>query len=179
MSAPDYFSLLSLPRDYAIDLKKLEQAYFTLQRQFHPDRAVGKPSMEKQQAMQASVRLNDAYQTLRDPLKRAEYLLSLSGIAIGTGVNTLKPSTLLLGEILELREELSDIQSQEQLALFAQKIDTEEKACTGAITKKFSTAALNDLQDAGQLTLRLGYLVKLREEARQKRLAFSHKAARQ
>lgn len=80
MNIPDYFALFSLPRHLHINLKALETVFYAQSRKLHPDRFASKPAAEQDAALAASSRLNDAYRTLRDPIARTEYLLSLEGV---------------------------------------------------------------------------------------------------
>ena len=79
---PDYFSLFSLPQHLHLDLAALEKTFYAQSRKLHPDRFAAKPAAEQQAALAASSQLNDAYHTLRDPILRTEYLLSLQGIQL-------------------------------------------------------------------------------------------------
>jgi molecular chaperone HscB len=78
----DFFSLFSLPRKLYIDLPALEKSFYSQSRTLHPDRFAAKPQAEQDAALAASSALNDAYRTLRDPIARTEYLLSLEGIQL-------------------------------------------------------------------------------------------------
>ena len=82
MSQPDYFTLFALPRHLHLDLAALETTFYAQSRKLHPDRFASKPPEEQQAALSASSQLNDAYRTLRDPILRTEYLLSLEGIQL-------------------------------------------------------------------------------------------------
>ena len=82
MSSPDYFALFSLPQHLHIDLAALEKNFYAQSRKLHPDRFAAKPAAEQAAALSASSQLNDAYRTLRDPILRTEYLLSLQGIQL-------------------------------------------------------------------------------------------------
>jgi len=82
MSSPDYFALFSLPQHLHIDLAALEKNFYAQSRKLHPDRFAAKPAAEQAAALSASSQLNDAYRTLRDPIARTEYLLSLQGIQL-------------------------------------------------------------------------------------------------
>ena len=70
-----HFDLFHLPAQFALDASALDHAYRTVQAQVHPDRFAAAGDAQKRIAMQWATRTNEAYQTLRDPLKRATYLL--------------------------------------------------------------------------------------------------------
>jgi molecular chaperone HscB len=82
MSAPDYFSLFGLPQHLHLDLAALEKTFYARSRKLHPDRFANRPTEEQQAALAASSELNDAYRTLRSPIARTEYLLTLQGIQL-------------------------------------------------------------------------------------------------
>lgn len=82
MSAPDYFTLFSLPQHLHLDLAALEKIFYAQSRKLHPDRFASQPAEAQQAALAASSQLNDAYRTLRAPIARTEYLLSLQGIQL-------------------------------------------------------------------------------------------------
>jgi molecular chaperone HscB len=82
MASMDFFSLFSLPRYLHVDLADLEKSFYAQSRRLHPDRFASKPQSEQDAALTASSQLNDAYRTLRDPIARTEYLLSLEGIQL-------------------------------------------------------------------------------------------------
>jgi len=103
-SSSDPFALLGLPPGYAVDLAALEQAFFERSKQLHPDRVAGAPAAERVAQLARSRALNDAYQLIKKPIARAEYLLDRAGVTIGDN-ERLDPAFLM--EILELREELA------------------------------------------------------------------------
>jgi molecular chaperone HscB len=78
----DFFALFSLPRHLHLDLVALEKAFYAQSRKLHPDRFAARPQAEQDAALAASSTLNDAYRTLRNPIARTEYLLSLEGIQL-------------------------------------------------------------------------------------------------
>ena len=78
----DYFTLFALPRHLHLDLPRLEKSFYAQSRRLHPDRFAAKPAAEQEAALAASSQLNDAYRTLRDPIARTEYLMSLEGIQL-------------------------------------------------------------------------------------------------
>ncbi len=81
-TATDYFALLGLPRRYAIDLADLERRYHAASKLYHPDRHARADGATRVRNALATSELNQGYRLLRDPLKRAEHLLALEGIAV-------------------------------------------------------------------------------------------------
>src|SRR4051812_25395544 len=79
----DYFSFFGIPRQLSLDLTDLQSRFYALSQEFHPDRYARSSAAEQQYALDATALLNDGYRVLRDPLKRAEYLLSQEGFDIG------------------------------------------------------------------------------------------------
>lgn len=111
----DYFTLLGVPRQLNLSLPDLQSQFYRLSRELHPDRFVRKPKAERQQALDASSQLNDAYRTLKDPLKRTEYLLKLEGFDIGEqGSKNVPPE--LLEEVFELNMALEELRSGDESA---------------------------------------------------------------
>jgi molecular chaperone HscB len=108
-SSTDPFALLGLAPGYDVDLPALERAFFERSKELHPDRVAGAPAAERVAALSRSRALNDAYQLLRKPVSRAEYLLARAGVTIGDN-ERLDPAFLM--EILELREELAEARAR-------------------------------------------------------------------
>ena len=100
----DPFALLGLAPAYDVDPAALERAFFERSKAAHPDRVAGAPAAERVVALSRARALNDAYQLLKKPVSRAEYLLARAGVTIGDN-ERLDPTFLM--EILELREELA------------------------------------------------------------------------
>src|SRR5262245_47692216 len=103
----DYFEVFGLPRLLGIDLGALEKTFHQLSRKYHPDYFSTAPSHEKTQAVRMTALVNDTYRTLRHPVRRVEYLLSLYGLkADGSKV----PQSLLM-EVFEINEQLEDVKA--------------------------------------------------------------------
>jgi molecular chaperone HscB len=102
-----YFELFGQPARFAVDTGALEARYRELQREVHPDRFATAPQAEQRVSLQLATRVNEAYQTLKSPLKRAEYLLLLNGVDAQFETNTSMPPEFLVGQ-LELREALEE-----------------------------------------------------------------------
>jgi molecular chaperone HscB len=112
----DYFSFLGVPRKLNLDVADLEQRFRALSRQFHPDYFYNATPAERRASLERSSYLNDAYRTLRQPISRLEYLLSLEGMDRRRGERTdagtepdNKVPPALLEEVFALNEELDAV----------------------------------------------------------------------
>ncbi len=111
----DYYELLGLERKLLLSQDELQRRYYELSRQFHPDRFMRKPEAERQHALDASSALNDAYRTLKEPVRRAEYVLKQSGFDIGEQRSKDVPPELL-EEVFELNMALEEMRSGDESA---------------------------------------------------------------
>ena len=102
-----HYELFGLPEGYAIDAVALDAAYRSVQGAVHPDRFSGASDTERRIAMQFATRVNEAYRTLRDPVRRAAYLCALHGADPQVHSNTAMPATFL-GQQMEWRERLEE-----------------------------------------------------------------------
>jgi len=155
----DFFSLFDLPRSFDSDLASLEKAYFAAQREYHPDRLIGKLAEERQYAISRSMLINEAYEALKSPLGRARHLLALEGIDL----QAVKPAPTLLLEIMELRETLAEAQTKDAIERLVMQQQDAYGSTLDALKKAFANSAADE---AAQLTMRLSYLEKLGEEIR-------------
>ena len=105
--AADDFSLFQLPRQFVLDRSELDGRWKDLQREAHPDKFAAQGAAAQRVAMQWSVRINEAYSRLKDPLKRAAYLCELNGAAVNAENNTNLPSAFWMQQ-MDWREALDD-----------------------------------------------------------------------
>lgn len=108
------FELFQLAEQFAQDRGQLDARWKDLQREAHPDKFTSHGAAAQRVAMQWSVRINEAYQRLRDPVKRAAYICELHNAPINAENNTAMPSAFLMQQI-ELREELDDAKTTQNL----------------------------------------------------------------
>ena len=106
----DYFDLLGLERCYAVDEAKLEAACRALTRNVHPDRFTGQPDEVRAMATRLSAEVNQAVDVLKDPVRRANYMLELAGGPSAAEVHDV-PGDLLM-EVMTLREQIEEAQAQ-------------------------------------------------------------------
>ena len=95
----NHFELFGLPARFGVDTAALEGRYHELQREVHPDRFAAAPDAERRVSMQLATRVNEAYQTLKSPLKRAVYILQLRGVDPEFETNTAMPSEFLMEQM--------------------------------------------------------------------------------
>jgi len=123
----DDFTLFGLEQRFGQDRAAIDARWKDLQRQAHPDKFADQGAAAQRVAMQWSVRINEAYQRLKDPLKRAAYLCELHGAPVNAENNTAMPATFLMQQ-MQWREDLDDATSTralEQISLQVQQAKRE------------------------------------------------------
>lgn len=159
----DHFTRLGLRQGYDLDVEGLDKQYFGFQRRLHPDRFATRTPKERALSQQQATALNEAYNILKDPLKRAAYLLKIRGRTVDVeGAATVNDPVLLM-EAMEMREALAEAETIEQVAELAARAEADVQDCQRGLSNAFNK---DDLDLAGSLTTRLKYLTKLAEEAR-------------
>lgn len=117
----DYFEVFSLPRRLSLDLKKLEKDFYRLSRKLHPDLYAQSSADEQEWSLANTSLLNDAYRTLKDPIKRTEYLLKLEGVEIAEedrqrgDKSSIKAPPELLEEVFELNMQLEELRMNRKM----------------------------------------------------------------
>ena len=111
----DPFATLGAPRRFDLDLGALEKTHRELSRALHPDKFSQTNASERRAALEKAASVNEAWRTLRDPIKRAEALFRLAGIEVGED-NEPKASPAFLMAVLEEREELAEARAAKDLA---------------------------------------------------------------
>jgi molecular chaperone HscB len=162
----DHFTRLGLRSGYALEMTELDRQYFGFQRRLHPDRFATRSPKERALSQQQATALNEAYETLKDPLKRAAYLLRLAGCSVDIEQSATVSDPELLMEAMEMREALAEAETPEAVAVLAAKAEDDVSLCENSLGQAFAD---QDLDTAGKLTTRLKYLGKLAEEARSRK----------
>ena len=145
----DYFFFFALPRKLNMDVSALDESFYALSRKLHPDLYAKASSEEQAWSLQQSSRLNDAYRTLKDPIRRTQYLLQLEGVELeeqskaateqarssGQAKKQIVPPDLL-EEVFELNMQLEELKANKKLGeddpalieeVGRQKLELEEK----------------------------------------------------
>ena len=160
----NYFELFHLAPSFALDTDQLAVQYRQLQQQYHPDRYATASEAERLQALQQASDVNAAYQTLKDPLSRAEYLLMLQGLDIRDEQQTLQDPEFLMQQ-LSWREELEALREaadpEAQIPVFEQRISSEYNRLMQQLQQALAAVALPLAADAIR---KLKFVRKLRDE---------------
>lgn len=144
--AIDAFEMFGLTRTFEVDLDTLHDKYLALSRVIHPDVSVGTQPEQRQQALMLSAELNRAYEMLRDPVTRAEYLLTLIGGPSASDDKSVPGD--LLAEVLMLRDEIEEATGvSEDLAAIKERV-TQRRA--GTLEAISSLARQIDSHDESQ-----------------------------
>jgi len=166
VTGKNHFELFGLPVVFDVDLADLTTRYRSLQQQLHPDRHAGGSDAERRLALQLTANLNDAYQTLRDPVRRARYLLSLQDINTNDETDTSMDPEFLM-EQMELREALANLRRHEapltQLAGLADRSERLMSATTGRFRDAHARGP-GGLAEARRAMREMQFLDKLRRE---------------
>jgi len=162
----DHFKRFGLERSFDVDIDAMEATYLKQQQQLHPDRFASKSGREQALSSQQAASLNEAFETLKNPVSRAHYMLRLAGIEPEGGEGHTVNDPELLMEAMEMREALDD--ADDRITIDAMIKDTRKQA--RACEKDLGQALDQQSYDvAKKLTTRLRYLMKMTEEARAKK----------
>jgi molecular chaperone HscB len=126
------FELFGLPQRFAQERAEIDERWKELQREAHPDRFAAQGHTAQRAALQWSVRINEAYQRLKDPLKRAAYLCELLGAPIEAHSNTAMPPDFLM-EQMEWREALDEADSEEALEQLSNRVLARRREMLGRL----------------------------------------------
>ena len=157
----NFFTLLQLPEAFVIDLETLHQNYQSIQKDIHPDRFATFDDEAKLESIKKTAQVNDAYQTLKSPIRRAEYLLQLKGINIHDEKYTAVPQDFLMKQ-MEWREEL-ETHKLDKVALekLAQDIQKNKNDMMNQLPSFFDDK--NHLNDAIRVTRELNFIEKIEQ----------------
>jgi len=108
--SPDYYRFFGLNKTLAIDPENLQRTFYQMSRLLHPDRYGRRPERERQYSLEATAILNDGYRTLKDPVRRAEYVLNENGFRAAEQRSSEVPPELL-EEVFELNMMLDELKS--------------------------------------------------------------------
>ncbi len=156
----DPFQTLGVDARFDLDLGAVEKRHRDLSRALHPDRYADASATERRMSLSRAIEVNEAWRALRDPVRRAEALLTRAGVAFGDAGEPKAPPTLLM-EMMEAREELSEAahaKDAARIAGIASRVRDREAGCVERLGRGFDAAA----GDAGRSLALLPTLGELR-----------------
>jgi len=157
----DDFDLFGLARSFAQDRAAIDAAWKALQRQAHPDKFAAEGAAAQRLAMQWSVRINEAYQRLKDPIRRAAYLCELAGFPIAAHHNTAMPAAFLVRQ-MEWHEALDDADSADVLDALAAQVRDQQDAMLSQCAQQIDVA--HDYSGAVQTVRALMFVDKFGQD---------------
>ncbi|WP_456416554.1 co-chaperone HscB [Thiolapillus sp.] len=164
----NHFELFGLPVGFIIDGAALAERYRDLQRVAHPDRYASGTEQEQRLSLQQTTRINEAYETLKNPVLRAQYLLSLHGIDMQAEKETTRDTAFLM-EQLQLREELEQLRHvddpQAALDELMERISAMIKKQVAQMAIQFEDPTPTNLAAAREAVRKMQFLNKLLSEA--------------
>ena len=160
----NHFELFHLPVNFQLDVPALDNAYREVQREVHPDRFASAPATEQRFAAQWATQVNEAYQTLRSPLKRGRYFLKVHGIDTEEESNTAMPVEFLMQQMgwREAVVEARDKKDEARLHDLAEAKALEEKCLFALLADQLAEAS--QFRSARETVRKLRFLEKLGEE---------------
>lgn len=159
----DHFSLFGLPRRQGLDVDALETMYRDIQARVHPDKHAHQSGSDQRLAMQWATKVNEAYLTLKDPLKRARYLLELAGHDVRLETNTAMPAEFLVAQ-MELREAVADARGEGDVETLDEQHRRLRKEIRGEYDELQAALDGKALARAAELVRQLMFQEKLLQE---------------
>ncbi len=160
----NYFEFFNLPEQFAVDSQALDKAYKEIQKLVHPDRFVTATEAEKRTAMQWAAMANDAYQTLRDPVRRSSYLCELNGYDVRKETHVVSMDPEFLMQQLEWRESLqkaSETGNRPMLEKLAEELHRVRRRQMEIVENSLNR---HEFENAVQETRKMMFLEKFGEE---------------
>jgi molecular chaperone HscB len=161
----DDFTLFGLPERFELDVVPLDQRWRELQTQVHPDRFAAQGGAAQRIAMQWSVRVNQAYQRLKDPLKRAAYLCERRGAPVNAERNTAMPREFLMQQ-MAWREALDEADDDVAVQALQAQVATHEQALLGRL--QASLDQHHDAAAAAEQLRALMFVARFRQDIEQR-----------
>jgi molecular chaperone HscB len=161
----DDFELFGLPRRFALEPRELEARRRTLQAQVHPDRFAADGAAAQRVAMQWAVRVNEGYERLKDPLRRAGYLCELEGAPIAAEDNTAMAPEFLMQQ-MAWREALDQAAGRDEVEAIAAELDAHRRAAYASLAAALDGSA--DFRAAAQQVRALMFVERFADDVEQR-----------
>lgn len=160
----NFFEIFSVAVSTDIDVKQLQDNNRELQQQYHPDRFASGSDEEKRIAMQATSLINQAFNTLKDPVQRLQYMLSLKGIEMNSESDTSMDGAFLMQQ-MELREAIENVRSHGDPLTQLDKLSVDLKKTLADLIETFDQHyQQDDLQQARDVVRKCQFIHKAQRE---------------
>ena len=160
----NYFQIFGLEEDFEVDIKTLSLRYRELQGLVHPDKFANASESEKRKALQKTTEINQAHETLKNPLLRAIYILKLKGIDLDQENVTSHDGAFLMQQ-MELRESLAKIKTSpdalDKLSKFSRNVEDLTDKQVAQIKEQLDDGDVESLNAASDSISKLQFLMKL------------------
>ncbi len=164
----NYFELFDLPENFDIDLKKLSEHYLIIQRNTHPDRFINASKQEQMLSASYAADVNNAYQILQAPTKRAAYMLGLNDIQVNDDSSCAVDPEFLMQQI-ELRENLDEIRALSDPEAAIEEINSQLELLIAALSQEFIVCLQNlngiSKQQAIEVMHKMQFIAKIQHES--------------
>jgi len=161
LTSSSHFELFGLPPVFSLDQEMLDKAYRDIQSQVHPDRFAHAGDAERRASLQWTTRVNEAFQTLKNPVSRARHLLELQGVDVAFETNTAMPAEFLVQQ-MEIREKLEEAKKSTDLDLLSRELSVERSEIETKIKEKIDDK--QDFAGASDLVRKLMFLERFGED---------------
>ena len=163
----NHFELFGLPAIFDLDVEDLASRYREMQRRVHPDKFANASDQDRHLSLQMTALVNEAFQTLKDPVKRGRYLLNLRGIDLGDETDTAMDAAFLM-EQMELRESLDEVRQtdnpRKMLAELANRIAPRLQNGIEQFRRLLADGTPESNKKARNAMREMQFLEKIREE---------------
>ena len=163
----NYFELFEIPQRFDVDIAELSNRYRELQKAVHPDKFANAGEQQKLLAISKTAQVNDAYQTLKDPIRRAEHMLLLRGVDIDNESTTMKDSGFLMQQ-LEWREALAELRDSDDIDADIAALEAEftqyRQQLLDNLSKQLADTQASSAMLAADQVRKLKFMAKLQDE---------------
>jgi molecular chaperone HscB len=163
----NHFELFGMPVTFDLDTDELAVRYRELQRRVHPDKFASASDQDRRLSLQMTALINEGFHTLKDPVRRGRYLLSLRGIDLGDDTDTTMDPAFLL-EQMEMREELEEVRQADNphkhLAELANRIEQRLQDKIVYFRRAFAADTPDETGKARNAVREMQFLEKMRRE---------------
>jgi molecular chaperone HscB len=165
--AKNYFEIFDLAVTFDVDQSMIAETNRNLQKQYHPDRFANANEQDARVAMQKTSLVNQAFQTLKAPISRAQYMLKLKGVDMESETDTSMDAAFLM-EQMEFREAIADVREKDDPLDELDRMATELKSKLTSLEQEFTDSYdSGDLGSARNAVRKMQFIIKAQTEVKE------------